>query len=79
MPIFNIYILFLPLNWPSIDIKNLRGKNYQEVALEVISPFVEQDISNNDLKEIIEESYKNFTHKKVAPLVKIDDNKYIDD
>ena len=34
--------LFLPSSWPSISIKNLKGKNYQEIAYAVISPFVQR-------------------------------------
>ena len=69
--------LFLPCSWPSINIKNLRNKSYEEVALNVISPFVEGEISQESLFEIIQATYKNFSHHKVAPLVNIEKNKYI--
>ena len=69
--------LFLPESWPSLDVNTLRDKSYEEVALHIINPFVNQDISENDLYEIILETYKNFTHPKIAPLVNIDKNKYI--
>ena len=32
--------LFMPFSWPAISIKNLRGKNYQEIAYDVISQFI---------------------------------------
>ena len=63
--------LFLPFAWPSISIENLRGKNYQEIAHAVISPFVQEDISNEDLYLIVNKTYKNFNHKNIAPLVAI--------
>jgi threonine synthase len=69
--------LFLPESWPSLDVNTLRDKSYEEVALHIINPFVNQDISESDLYEIILETYKNFTHPKIAPLVNIDKNKYI--
>ena len=69
--------LFLPFAWPSISIENLRGKNYQEIAHAVISPFVQEDISNEDLYLIVNKTYKNFNHKNIAPLVNIEKNKYI--
>ena len=69
--------LFLPFTWPSISIENLRGKNYQEIAHAVISPFVQEDISNEDLYLIVNKTYKNFNHKNIAPLVNIEKNKYI--
>jgi len=69
--------LFLPESWPSIDVNTLWDKSYEEVALHIIYPFVDKDISENDLYEIIRETYKNFTDPKIAPLVNIDRNKYI--
>jgi len=69
--------LFLPESWPSLDINTLRDKSYEEVAMHIINPFVAEDISENDLYEIILETYKNFTNPKIAPLVNIDKNKYI--
>ena len=69
--------LFLPKEWPLIDIKTLRNKSYEEVAFHIINPFVQDEISNKDLFEIIDKSYSNFTHNKIAPLIKIDTHKYI--
>ena len=69
--------LFLPHEWPYIDINTLKNKTYQEVALEVIHPYVFNEISKNDLKKIIDESYQGFSHPKIAPVTTIDQNKYI--
>ena len=69
--------LFLPHQWPSIDVNILKNKTYQEVALEVIHPYVFNEISKNDLKKIIDESYQGFSHSKIAPVTAIDQNKYI--
>ena len=69
--------LFLPHQWPSIDVNILKNKTYQEVALEVIHPYVFNEISKNDLKKIIDQSYQGFSHPKIAPVITIDQNKYI--
>ncbi len=69
--------LFMPLSWPSINVKNLRGKNYQEIAQDVIRPFVKDNISDDDLGLILNKTYQNFDHKHIAPLVNIEKNKYI--
>ena len=66
--------LFLPVSWPSINIKKLRDKSYEEVALNIINPFIKKDISKDDLYKIIHNTYKNFSHEKVAPLVTLDKN-----
>jgi threonine synthase len=67
--------LFLPHEWPSIDVSVLKNKTYQEVALEVIYPYVLNEISKNDLKKIIDDSYQSFSHSKIAPVATIDQNK----
>ena len=69
--------LFLPTSWPLIDINRLRDKSYEEVALNIISPFVGEDISQEELFQIIHNTYKNFSNNKVAPLVTLEKNKHI--
>ncbi|MDC0161795.1 threonine synthase [bacterium] len=69
--------LFLPHEWPSIDINELKNKTYEEVAVEVIHPYVSDEISKSDLKKIIDDSYKNFSNSKIAPVTRIDKNKYV--
>ena len=69
--------LFLPSAWPSISIENLRGKNYQEIAHAVISPFVQEDISDDVLRLILDKTYQSFDHENIAPLINIEKNKYV--
>ena len=69
--------LFMPFSWPAISIKNLRGKNYQEIAHDVISPFIQDDISDDDLRLILDKTYQSFDHENIAPLINIEKNKYI--
>tara|TARA_B100000579_G_C22843730_1_gene863118 strand:+ start:2166 stop:3533 length:1368 start_codon:yes stop_codon:yes gene_type:complete len=69
--------LYLPKSWPVIDLKSLYNKSYEDVAFNIIDPFVNDEIPKEDLKKIIEKSYIDFTHEKKAPLVKLDNNKYI--
>ncbi len=69
--------LFLPREWPFLDINTLKNKTYEELALSVIQPYVSDEISENDLKKIINDSYKQFSHPKIAPVINISKNKYI--
>ena len=69
--------LFMPFSWPAISIQNLRGKNYQEIAYDVISPFIQDDISDDDLRLILDKTYQCFNHENIAPLINIEKNKYI--
>ena len=41
--------LFLPSEWPSISLEDIKDKNYQEIACAVIDPFIKDDISKDDL------------------------------
>jgi len=69
--------LFLPYEWPLLDISTLKNTTYEELAIEVIHPYVANEISKNDLKKIIDDSYKHFSNPKIAPVIPIEKNKYI--
>ena len=69
--------LYLPVEWPTIDTENLQNKSYEDVALEIIFPFVKENFSKKDLQNILNESYANFRHEKRAPVKKLECNKYI--
>ena len=69
--------LYLPVEWPTIDIENLENKSYEDVALEIIFPFVKENYSKSFLQNILNESYANFRHEKRAPVKQLETNKYI--
>ncbi len=69
--------LFLPREWPKINLDNLSNKTYQEVATELIDPFTKEDIKKNDLYEIILKSYVNFENDKIAPIYELDKSKFL--
>ena len=50
--------LFLPHTWPSIDIEQLKNQSYQEISFHVIFPFVQENISEYDLKLILDKTFK---------------------
>ncbi len=69
--------LFLPHEWPKINLNSLKNKTYQEIALKVIHPYVSDEISQLDLKKIIDDSYNQFSQLSIAPVIAIDKNKYV--
>ncbi len=70
--------LYVPENWPKLDMDSLAGKSYTEIAFDVMKPFVGGDIPDADLKTMIDGVYgKNFSHADVAPLVKLKDNLWV--
>ncbi|WP_298984890.1 threonine synthase [uncultured Roseibium sp.] len=72
--------LYLPETWPQFDaetIASFAGKPYEDVAFQVMLPFVGNDIPNDDLKSMIKEAYEGFRHPAVTPLVQTDANTFV--
>jgi threonine synthase len=72
--------LYMPNEWPVLKGKTIESfskKNYQEIAFDVISPYIDSSLTDNDLKSIIKSSYSCFDNKEITPLNKISDNEYL--
>ena len=72
--------LYLPESYPQFsaeDIRNLRGKSYVEIALAVLSPFVNGEIPAAEFEKMVRESYGSFRHDAVCPLVQTGANEYV--
>ncbi len=69
--------LYLPHQWPKIDINKLFDKSYPEVAAKIIHKFVEENISEDELLNISEKTYQNFNNDKIAPINQLEKNKYL--
>ncbi|MBW7910842.1 MAG: threonine synthase [Alphaproteobacteria bacterium] len=72
--------LYVPDVCPQIsdeELRNMAGQNYLEIAWRVISPFVGEDISAQDLILLLQKSYKNFAHPEKTPLRKLEDGFYV--
>ncbi len=72
--------LFIPAAWPRFtpeEFTALKGKSYAEIAHAVMTPFVGDDVPEDQLKAMIEDTYKGFTHPDVAPIVEISDNIHV--
>jgi threonine synthase len=72
--------LYVPETIPKLstdDIKAMAGKSYEEIAFQVMRPFVGDTFSDDDFKGIIERAYKDFGHAARAPLVQLDHGHYL--
>ena len=72
--------LYVPESWPRFshdEIRALAGLPYAEVALRVMTPFVEGAIEADALAGIIERAYARFDHPAVAPLREIGPNEWL--
>lgn len=65
--------LYVPQNWPQLDLDSLKNKPYIDVAEAVILPFVEGSITQADLRRILTETYSApiFRHADVTPLYRL--------
>ncbi|MES3007378.1 MAG: threonine synthase [Pseudomonadota bacterium] len=72
--------LYVPATLPHYsreEIATWAGFSYAELALKIISPFVDGAIPETKLKELIDKSYANFSHKAVAPLRMLGANEWV--
>ncbi len=72
--------LYLPESWPQFsadEIRSMAGKSYAEIAFQVIKPFVGGEISDADLKAMIDASYASFRHPAVTPLNQLTANEFV--
>jgi len=64
--------LLLPETIPTIDSTTLSKwsqLSFQELAVEVMLPFVGSDIGRKELTTLVQDSYASFSHPEVAPVV----------
>lgn len=72
--------LFVPAELPTVskaDMEDWKSLNYPELALEIIKPFIGDEIPADSLRKIIEESYADFDSPEIAPLTQLAEGEYI--
>ena len=62
---------------PADKLKAMEQFTFQELAYEIISYYVDGEIPDNDLKNLIEKSYSTFRDPEVTPVKKVRDNMYV--
>ncbi len=72
--------LYVPESLPRFSAEQITAMaqmDYAELALEIIKPFVDAAIPNSDLEQIIKDSYAEFRHGAVAPMVQLGSNEWV--
>ncbi|MCC3374135.1 threonine synthase [Cohnella sp. REN36] len=72
--------LLVPKTIPQVSADTLRawqGLSYQELALEIFSLYVNDEIPRADLKKLVDDSYATFRHEDVTPVRRIRDDLYV--
>lgn len=72
--------LYVPETWPQVsksDIAGFANKPYADVAFDIISRFVGDDIEPKILRAMIDEAYATFNHRSVTPITELAPGQFI--
>ena len=72
--------LYVPESWPTLSteqIAGFAGKRYEDVAFEVMKPFVGDTFDDAEFRDIIAKAYAGFGHDARCPVVQLDHNHYL--
>ena len=72
--------LYVPETLPTFsaqEIAAMAGMDYPQLAQKIITPFVQDSIPEEDLQTILQETYAEFRHNAVAPMVQIGANQWV--
>ena len=72
--------LYLPCEWPKFtadEIAAMEGLPYAQLAARIMTPFVGDSLSEEELLELCEAAYGRFSHKAVTPLVQMDEQQWL--
>ena len=72
--------LYLPETWPCLDpdaIAALAGLSYVDTAVAVMSPFVGDALTRQELHGLCDAAYGRFAHAAVTPLVQLDHDQWL--
>jgi threonine synthase len=73
--------LLLPETVPRVGARELRAwsaLSFQDLAVEVMSPFIADAIPRRDLHELIARSYATFSHAEVTPVVRVGEQRILE-
>jgi len=72
--------LYLPREWPRFsqaEIAAMAGLPYAQLAAKVMTPFVGDSLTEEELLALCEQAYGRFAHKAVTPLVQMDEQQWL--
>lgn len=72
--------LYVPEEWPfftAAELRDFRELGWEDLAYEIMNPFVEGEVEEDALRDIIHQSVLEFNHKAVTPLKQLDQNLFL--
>ena len=72
--------LYVPETWPTLtrdEIAAMAGLSYVDTAVAVMTPFVGEALTREELRELCEQAYGRFAHAAVTPLKQLDHDQWL--
>ena len=72
--------LYVPETWPTLDareIADLAGKSYEDIAYEVMRPFIGDAFDDDAFRGIISRAYASFAHAARCPIRQLGANHFL--
>ena len=70
--------LFMPNSWPKVDLNELKGKNtFLDVAKYIVPMFTKSSFTDEEVLEVLENTWHDFSHNDLAAIKELDDNKFV--
>lgn len=72
--------LYVPDAWPQLtpdDLRAMAGLSYAEIAARVMRPFIGGEIGDEEFDKLVADTYAVFGDPQVAPLRKLNDNRWL--
>lgn len=72
--------LYLPQQWPRFseaEIADMAGLPYAQLAVRIMTPFVGDSLSQDELSDLCERAYGRFSHAAVTPLKQFDEQQWL--
>ncbi|MBM6576715.1 threonine synthase [Microvirga sp. SRT01] len=72
--------LYVPETWPTLsagEIANLAGLSYAQTAARIMTPFVGDSLTSDELLALCETAYGRFSHAAVTPLVQLGHDQWL--
>ncbi len=72
--------LYMPSHMPHFDIDTIRNwedYDYQELAFQILYPFIEDTVDAGTFRQVLTESYKHFRHKDITPIHSLSDQHHL--
>jgi len=72
--------LYVPDQWPQFspaDIRAMRGLAYPDLAIRLLTPFLDGEVQPAVFETLVREAYATFRHEAVCPLVQLGPNSFV--